>query len=113
MAGKLQYVVTLPPAERQQLLALLKKGSANARTLRRASVLLLADEGRPDDLMAATVPVSIQTVRNIRKRFAIPGLEAALYEQPRRERPASSVRTRRRSSSPWPVASRPTGARPG
>ena len=83
MARKQQYVVTLTLAERQQLLALLKKGSAKARTLRRANILLGADEGRPDDLIADTVHVSIPTVRHVRKRFAIAGLEAALYERPR------------------------------
>ena len=70
-------------AERQQLLALLKPGRAKARTLRRAHILLGADEGRPDDLSADTVHGSIQTVRNVRQRFAIAGLEAALYERPR------------------------------
>jgi transposase len=83
MARRQQYVVTLTLAERQQLLALLKQGSARARTRQRANILLGADEGRPDDLIADTVHVSIQTVRNIRKRFAIAGLEAALYERPR------------------------------
>ena len=83
MARKQQDVVTLTAAERQQWLALLKKGSAKARTLRRANILLGADEGRPDDLIADTVYVSIQTVRNVRQRFAIAGLEAALYERPR------------------------------
>jgi transposase len=83
MARKQQYVVTLSLAERQQLLALLKKGSAKARTLRRANILLGADEGRPDDLIADTVHVSIPTVRNVRQRFALAGLEAALDERPR------------------------------
>ncbi|MGH8056201.1 MAG: hypothetical protein ACREOH_03040 [Candidatus Entotheonellia bacterium] len=75
MARKQQSVVALTSAERQQLLALLKKGSAKARTLRRANILLGGDEGRPDDLIVDTVHVSIQTVRNVRKRFAIAGLE--------------------------------------
>jgi transposase len=76
-------VVTLTLAARQQLLALLKKGSAKARTLRRASIPLGADEGRPEDLIADTVHVSIQTGRNIRQRFANAGLEAALHDRPR------------------------------
>ncbi len=83
MARKQRYVVTLTAAERQQLLDLLKRGTAKARTLRRANVLLLADEGRPDHLIATTVHVSLQTVRNLRKRFAAGALEAALYERPR------------------------------
>jgi hypothetical protein len=51
MARKQQDVVTLTAAERQQWLALLKKGSAKARTLRRANLLLGAAEGRPDELI--------------------------------------------------------------
>jgi Homeodomain-like domain len=82
-ARKHQHVVTLSLAERQPLLALRKKGGAQARTLRRANILLGADEGRPDALSADPVPVSSPTVRNIRQRVANAGLEAALHERPR------------------------------
>ena len=41
------YKVTLTNEERAELTALVSKGKGNARRLRRAQMLLLADENRP------------------------------------------------------------------
>ncbi len=51
--------------------------------LTRARILLLSAEGKSDDFIADALKVVPQTVRNIRKRFAQEGLEAALSERPR------------------------------
>jgi transposase len=77
------YVVDLTPAERADLLGLLKRGSAPARRLTRARVLLLADEGRTDEDISEALHTSRPTVERLRKRFVDGGLEWALSDRPR------------------------------
>jgi transposase len=78
-----KHVVELTDEQRSSLLDLLKKGEAKARMLTRARILLLSAEGKTDRWIADVLKVNPQTVRNIRKRFAEEGLEAALQERPR------------------------------
>jgi transposase len=75
--------VDLTDEERKQLLALLKKGKVAARKLCRAQILLQADEGASDAVIAATVHVGVATVERTRKRFVEEGLAAALSERRR------------------------------
>jgi transposase len=77
------YVVDLTPAERADLLGLLKRGSAPARRLMRARVLLLAGEGRTDEDISEALHTSRPTVERLRKRFVDGGLEWALSDRPR------------------------------
>jgi transposase len=84
-----KHCVTLPPADRVALEALLARGRAPAREVTHARVLLKADQapGGPnwaDDEIAEALDVSRPTIERIRKRYATEGLEAALY--PRRTR---------------------------
>jgi transposase len=78
-----QYLVALTAAERAQLRALIRAGTAGARRLRRAHTLLLANEGQTDDAIAAALHIGRATVARTRQRFAVDGLEAALGERPR------------------------------
>jgi transposase len=78
-----RYMVTLTAAEREALLALTKKGKIAARKLMRAHVLLQADAGVSDEVIAAALHIGIATVERIRKRFVEEGLEASLTERPR------------------------------
>jgi len=48
-----KYPVKLSGKERQQLLALTRKGIHKTRRITRARILLLADEGRPNKNIAA------------------------------------------------------------
>ena len=77
------YIVDLTAAERDQLLALTSHGQTRARKLKRAQILLLADEGRKDETIAEVLHVGRATVERIRKRFVLEGLEVALNERPR------------------------------
>jgi len=80
------YVVDLTQEERATLLALTQKGSASARTLRRANILLLADRGGQnlaDSAIAQLLHLGRATVERVRKRFVEEGLQAALSEKPR------------------------------
>lgn len=78
-----KYVVDLTEVERKQLLDLTSKGKVSARKLKRAHILLLADEGRSDEAIAAALHVSVPTVERVRRRFVAGSLEQALNEQMR------------------------------
>ena len=54
-----RYVVALTEEERARLRGLTRKGTASARMVRRAQTLLLADEGRTDEAIAATLHVGV------------------------------------------------------
>jgi hypothetical protein len=77
-----RYVVELTKAERERLLKLVSSGTAPARMLNRARVLLKADAEGPDrwtdERIAGALETSVATVGRVRKRFCRQGLEAAL-----------------------------------
>jgi transposase len=77
------YVVILTDDERSSLLDLTKKGTASARKIGRAQILLHAADGASDDQIASAVRVGRSTVERTRKRFIEGGIECALNEQPR------------------------------
>lgn len=78
-----KYVVDLDECERDQLEELTTQGKSGARRIRRARILLLADEGRIDKEVASFLGAAVTTVERVRKRFVEEGLEAALSERPR------------------------------
>ena len=80
---KKQYLVALSAAERAELRALVRAGTAGARRLRRAHTLLLAEEGQTDETIADALHIGSATVARTRQRFAAEGLNAALSERPR------------------------------
>jgi DNA-binding transcriptional LysR family regulator len=82
-----KYLVSLDDVERAALLDVTRKGKAAARRIAHARILLLADEGRPDDEVAATVAVGTRTVSRVRKRLVTEGLDAALGHRPQPPRP--------------------------
>ena len=81
-----KYVVELTKAERERLLKLLSAGTAPARMLTRARILLKADVGEHagecpaliDREIAGMLQTSAATVGRVRERFCRQGLEAAL-----------------------------------
>ncbi len=77
------YHVTLTDAERDELHALIKKGTISARKLTRAHILLHADEGHTDQAIADALHVGRTTVERVRRRFVEGNLEGALTEAPR------------------------------
>ena len=110
MAKPKLYEVVLTDAERTQLAAFTRKGMAAARELRRARILLLAAEGRPD---AAVADAESGVVR-----LPWRGCAAAAPRTAWRRRwsiaPAPAPRRwldgeEEASWSRWPVASRPRG----
>jgi hypothetical protein len=75
--------VVLSDDERRRLRDFTTSGIASARELRRARILLLADEDRLDSAIADAVGCCVATVERIRQRCAAEGVEAALVDRPR------------------------------
>ena len=82
------YCVGLNEEERKGLIRYLRRGKSSARSLTRARILLLADEGRDDEEIAETLKVSKSTANRIRKRYCESGLESALHEKARSGAPS-------------------------
>ena len=78
-----RYIVKLSEEEKKDLHALTHKGTCGVRKLRRAQMLVLADEGLTDEEIARALDGSVSTVERVRKRFVQEGLKAALSERPR------------------------------
>jgi transposase len=79
----IRYRVDLSEAERAELQTLLHGGRHAARTLKRAQILLAADAGVPDEIMAQSLGVGGSTVYRTKRRFVEGNLEKALSEEPR------------------------------
>lgn len=81
-----KYVVKLTENERYQLKQLISSGTAPARMLRRAHILLKSDssEGGPNwsyQAIMAAYEVSNVTVSEVRRTYMADGLEAALHRK--------------------------------
>lgn len=78
-----KYIVKLEGDEREQLLALTRKGEIGARKMKRAQILLKVDEGWKDEDIIKALNTSRSTVERTRKRLVEGGLDKALNEDPR------------------------------
>ena len=77
------YHIDLNEEEHQSLVEMTRKGKIGARQMKRAMILLKADEGLSDPQIMAALNVSRPCVERIRKRFVLGGMEKALNEDPR------------------------------
>ena len=78
-----RYRVTLTSEEREELIAQVNTGKGQARRLRRARILLMADEaqdggGWKDADIAKALKAAPRTVERIRQKCVEQGIEAAL-----------------------------------
>ena len=84
---KKRYAVCLTDTERAELRELIAAGTAPARKLMHARILLKADQsangpGEPDEAIAQAVEVSQPTVFRVRRHYVEQGWEAALNRRP-------------------------------
>ena len=91
-----KYRVTLTAEERRQLQDLIAAGTAAARKIAHARILLKADAapGGPawaDARIAEAVEVDVTTIERVRQRFVEQGLEAALVRK-KQDRPSRAPR---------------------
>ena len=97
MPRRSPFDVTLSSEEREKLEAVARKYTSPYCDVVRAKIVLLANEGLSNDVIAARLDTPRQIVSKWRKRFALsrlPGLE----EQPRGGRKARFSPQSRRSS---------------
>lgn len=78
-----RYRVELHQSERDELKALLAGGRQAARRLKRAQILLAADQGATDAEIAERVVCGLSTVTRTKRRFVEGSLELVLAEAPR------------------------------
>ena len=78
-----KYKVKLEADEREQLLEMTRKGEIGARKMKRAQILLKADESWKDKDIIQALNTNRSTVERTRKRFVEGGLNKALNEDPR------------------------------
>ena len=82
-----RVTISLTDEQRTELTHLTRSGTAPARTLTRARVLLLADrsqgQSRTNKAVAEAAGLHPITVGDLLRRFAAEGLEATLHDKPR------------------------------
>ena len=88
-----KYIVRLTDEERGELESMVTKGKTQAYRIKHANILLAVDADGPgwtDEQTAAAFKCNRNTVHNVRRRFVLQGIEAALerkkQEKPSRER---------------------------
>jgi len=88
-----KYIVRLTDEERGELESLVKKGKTQAYRIKHANILLAVDADGPGwtgEEAAAAFKCNRNTVYNVRRRFVLQGIEAAVerkkQEKPSRER---------------------------
>ena len=79
----LKYKVELNESERTHLKEIASRGETSARKVKRALVLLKADEGLIDRDIASGLLISASTVGRVRTQYVQEGLDSALIERPR------------------------------
>ncbi len=78
-----KYIVNLSDKERSSLWDITSIGKTTGRIVKRAQILLLADEGHPDETIATMLKVGESTVHRTRQRCVEEGVEKALKERSR------------------------------
>ena len=99
-----KYVVRLNDHEREQLTALIRKGSSPAHRLLKARILLKADvsevgEGWSDNRIIDALATSASMVYRVRKQLVEDGFEAVLSRKPRATPAIPEFSTERRKPS--------------
>jgi len=77
------YKVNLTKEERNYLITLLMGGTKKVREIKRAQILLKADDGWTDQQIADALHVGRATVERTRMRYAEGGLGSALHDKKR------------------------------
>lgn len=93
ISAQVKYQVALSDKEKTILFSLVRKGTVKARTITRARILLLTDEGKKDKEIVSSLHTAASTPHDIRKKFTEGGLQKALYDalHPGKERKLSGA----------------------
>lgn len=83
-----KHPIVLDNQQRQQLEAMVSKGTWQAREIKRARILLATNGGQiTDTAIAIQEGYSQRSIYSIRKRFCLGGLEVAIFDAPRSGQP--------------------------
>ena len=82
-----KHAVVLTVAERREARDITKKGTHNARVIRRVKILLKSEAGWTDADIAKELETSTRTVEAVRAHFAAGGIARAIYDAPRSGQP--------------------------
>src|SRR6516225_7862390 len=108
MPRRSPFDMNLSSEERQSLESMVRKYTSSYCDVIRAKIILLADEGLSNDVIASRLDTPRRIVSKWRKRFALarlPGLEAQLEAGVRPLFPPVSSFRLRRSPASFPIAS--------
>jgi transposase len=86
--GRTAQPLHLSDDELRAVTTIVNRGTAAARTQTRARVLDLLHRGQHPTMISDTLRVSVATVFNIKRRYRVAGLDAALTDKPRSGKPA-------------------------
>lgn len=75
-----RYIVDLTDDERQMLIEMTRKGAQNARRVKRAHILLMANDDHTDEAIAHALSVGTSTVYRTKRKLVEGGVEHALSE---------------------------------
>lgn len=86
-----KFIVDLSDLERQQCQQVVKKLKGTSQKVKRANILLKADQGWTDTKIAEALDCRCKTVENIRKRFVETGFELTLNRKKRTSPPVEKI----------------------
>lgn len=90
----IKYTIELSESERKQLTEIVTKGTAKAKTILRANILLASDRNGKRYMTVAEITQAYHTthttVQNVRSTYAEKGLEAVLTRKKRESPPVPS-----------------------
>jgi transposase len=83
----IKYTIHLTKSEREDLIAIINKGSHTSQTFRTAYILLNCDEGKysekvTNEQISKVLKVGMRTIDRVKKRFMEEGMEAVLERRP-------------------------------
>jgi len=82
ISAQRKYKVILTQGEKTTVTSFIRKGTAKARTITRARILLLANDGKPDKTICESLGVVRSVVHDVRKHYKEAGLKRALFDLP-------------------------------
>jgi len=89
-----KYIVQLTTKERRTLREIVKRLNGTSQKVRRAQMLLKADEAGPawtDEQIAAAFDCRTRTVEKLRERLVKEGFEQTLHGKPREKPPTEKI----------------------
>ncbi len=92
----IKYTIHLTKSEREDLLAIINRGSHTSQTFRTAYILLNCDEGKysekvTNDQISKVLKVGMRTIDRVKKKFMEEGIETVLERRPTQQEYATKI----------------------